>query len=52
MKRIVFALLTTGLLTACGQVRPVSSECFGSSGRPTCNFTPLPELHARGGVSV
>lgn len=53
MKRVIFALTLSGLLSACtGETRPVSSECFSSSGRPTCNFTPLPELHAKGGVSV
>lgn len=53
MKRVILALTFSGLLSACaGEMRPVSSECFSSSGRPTCSFTPLNELHARGGASV
>lgn len=53
MNRVILALTLTGLLSACaGETRPVSSKCFSSTGRPTCTFTPLPELHAKGGTSV
>lgn len=52
MKKVAILMMLGALLSACGEYKPVSSKCFDASGRAICKFKPLPELHAKGGVSV
>lgn len=48
MKIIPLMFLVALTLTACGNIQPTKSPCFGLSGGVSCKFTPLPELHAKG----
>lgn len=47
-KSVLFTLLALGL-TACGNIQPTKSPCFGAGGASaSCKFVPLNELHAKG----
>lgn len=52
MKRRLVVLVLALVASGCASTTttPVKGRCFDQSGRPICDFTPLPQLWQEAGV--